>query len=385
MEKEYQEHINSIKKKINSEFLIEIENSENLYKTEKPEKITFKLEEIEEQIKWTKNKSVKEFDKIYLYKKDPRKNEDVNYQKTNRHKETWAVTIDLAKCFDSVPQKLIVKTIPKFIKDPIIKIFITKYYDGGGTGVYQGDPLSQILFAFISHFLLKKIRPHTIHTQMYADDLILIMKGKGIDEIKEKLESQIYPVITKFGLTVNAKKTEITNKLKTIKYLGIWLNKLIHIKKNLEKADGNFNKYIYIYANEKLSNAVRIQLFKAVILPQVLYGLDVFNLLDSDIKKINIWINKKLKKILKLLVGTPTDIIKWETRTEPTSHMILKRKGNFIKKLKSLKLNHLANDLTLPQIKGIDWENMNKKDLKKKIHSNPHKKNPKQNFIFARR
>ncbi|KAJ3446854.1 hypothetical protein M0812_07849 [Anaeramoeba flamelloides] len=82
MEKEYQEHINSIKKEINSEFLIEIENSENLYKTEKPEKITFKLEEIEEQIKRTKNKSVKEFEKIYLYKKDPRKKEDVNYKKT---------------------------------------------------------------------------------------------------------------------------------------------------------------------------------------------------------------------------------------------------------------------------------------------------------------
>ncbi|KAJ3442276.1 hypothetical protein M0812_12010 [Anaeramoeba flamelloides] len=140
---------------------------------------------------------------------------------------------------------------------------------------------------------------------MYADDLILIMKGKGIDEIKEKLESQIYPVITKFGLTVNAKKIEITNKLKTIKYLGIWLNKLIHIKKNLENADGNFNKYIYIYADEKLSNALRIQLFKAVILPQVLYGLDVFNLLDSDIKKIDIWINKKLKKNPKITSGYP--------------------------------------------------------------------------------
>ncbi|KAJ3451119.1 nuclear intron maturase 1 -related [Anaeramoeba flamelloides] len=129
-------------------------------------------------------------------------------KKKKKKNHTWAVTIDLAKCFDSVPHELIVKTAPKFIKDPLIREFILQYYNGNGTGVYQGDPLSPIIFAYISHFILQRIKPHTIHTQMYADDLILIMEGKSLLEIEKLLKTKIYPIITKYGLTVNDDKTE---------------------------------------------------------------------------------------------------------------------------------------------------------------------------------
>ncbi|KAJ3426131.1 RNA-directed DNA polymerase from transposon x-element-like protein-related [Anaeramoeba flamelloides] len=260
--------------------------------------------------------------KNYLYK--------FNEEKKKRKKNhTWAVTIDLAKCFDSVPHELIVKTAPKFIKDPLIREFILQYYNGNGTGVYQGDPLSPIIFAYISHFILQRIKPHTIHTQMYADDLILIMEGKSLLEIEKLLKTKIYPIITKYGLTVNDDKTEkeTEKNLKKIKYLGIWLDKKEHIQKNLDKAKDHFSRYIYIYANDRLSNALKIQLFKAVILPQVLYGLDVFNLTKTDYEKIETWINVKIKNIIKVNIGTPTDIIRWETRTEPTKHMILKKKS----------------------------------------------------------
>ncbi|KAJ6244618.1 hypothetical protein M0813_21204 [Anaeramoeba flamelloides] len=203
---------------------------------------------------------------------------------------------------------------------------------------------------------------------MYADDLILIMEGISKTKIDEQLKSNIYPIIERYGLTVNDTKTEKVTALKEIKYLGIWLNKKEHIKKNLLKAKDNYQKYIYIYANGTLSNALKIQLFKAVILPQVLYGLDIFNLTQTDYNKIDTWVNKRLKKIIKIQRGTPTDILKWETRTEPTSHMILSRKANFIKKLKLLKLDHLTEDLQLDVIDGIDWENMGKKEIKQKLH-----------------
>ncbi|KAJ3438652.1 nuclear intron maturase 1 -related [Anaeramoeba flamelloides] len=473
MEYEYQAHIDSIKKEIIKKFLKEIQETKNFFSNEESSNTYFEKKEIEEQIKWIKNKSVKQFDKIYLYKKDSRKIEDKKYQenystfidtlqrifqnwiknpernnlkyikerdllflhkkgdegitlnyrpisinnalariflklvykRTERSWEhitpaqfgfrkqfdtriavkiflkkfkeekgkrksghTWAVTIDLAKCFDSVPHRLIVETAPKFIKDPLIREFIKQYYAGDGTGVYQGDPLSPIIFAYISHFILQKMQPHAIHTQMYADDLILIMEGISENKIDEQLKSSIYPIIEKYGLTVNDTKTEKVTALKKIKYLGIWLNKKEHIKKNLPKAKDNYQKNIYIYANGTLSNALKIQLFKAVILPQVLYGLDIFNLIQTDYNEIDTWVNKRLKKIIKIQRGTPTDILKWETRTEPTSHMILSRKANFIKKLKLLELDHLAEDLQLDVIEGIDWENMGKKEIKKKIH-----------------
>ncbi|KAJ3447536.1 nuclear intron maturase 1 -related [Anaeramoeba flamelloides] len=379
MEREYKEHIDTIKKKINKKFLKEIENTKPFYETEKkPLKPLnfFEKEEIEGQLKWIKNKSVKQFDKIFLKKFDTRIavknylykfNEEKNKKKKNH---TWAVTIDLAKCFDSVPHELIVKTAPKFIKDPLIREFILQYYNGNGTGVYQGDPLSPIIFAYISHFILQRIKPHTIHTQMYADDLILIMEGKSLLEIEKILKTKIYPIITKYGLTVNDDKTEkeTEKNLKKIKYLGIWLDKKEHIQKNLDKAKDHFSRYIYIYANDRLSNALKIQLFKAVILPQVLYGLDVFNLTKTDYEKIETWINVKIKNIIKVNIGTPTDIIRWETRTEPTKHMILKRKAKFLKKLKKLELEYLNKDLKLDEIEGIDWENMEEKEIKERLH-----------------
>ncbi|KAJ3437265.1 hypothetical protein M0812_17737 [Anaeramoeba flamelloides] len=103
-----------------------------------------------------------------------------NTIKSNNEKEnnkTYIIMIDITKCFDSISFKIIRKTIKKFILNKIINFFLLKYYQGEGLGIFQGDPLSPILFALISHFLLLKIIPLTNHYQMFADDLILIVKG----------------------------------------------------------------------------------------------------------------------------------------------------------------------------------------------------------------
>ncbi|KAJ6235406.1 rho gtpase-activating protein 68f [Anaeramoeba flamelloides] len=55
-----------------------------------------------------------------------------------------------------------------------------------GIGVYQGDPLSPLMFGYISHFLIEEIKYLVHHVQMFADDLILIMEGP-ISEIDKKL------------------------------------------------------------------------------------------------------------------------------------------------------------------------------------------------------
>ncbi|KAJ3434043.1 RNA-directed DNA polymerase from transposon x-element-like protein-related [Anaeramoeba flamelloides] len=80
-----------------------------------------------------------------------------NYQKEKKkNKNCWAITIDLAKCFNSIPHKLIVKTISKFIDDKLIVNFLQSYYAGDGRGVYQGDPLSPIIFCLYYSFHFRK-------------------------------------------------------------------------------------------------------------------------------------------------------------------------------------------------------------------------------------
>ncbi|KAJ3449853.1 hypothetical protein M0812_06013 [Anaeramoeba flamelloides] len=203
---------------------------------------------------------------------------------------------------------------------------------------------------------------------MYADNLILIMESNSEHNIEEYLKINSYPIIEKYGLTVKDLKTEKSTVLKEIKYLGIWHNKKEHILKNLEKAKDNYQKYVYIYANERLSNTLKTQFFKVFILPQVLYDLGIFNLTKTDIKDIDTSINKKLKNTIKIQVCTPTDILKWETRLYTTQPMILKSKANFIKKLRQLNLDHLAEDLKLDEIEDFDWENMGKIEILKKLH-----------------
>jgi len=162
-------------------------------------------------------------------------------KKENPKQKIYCVSIDIAKCFDSVSHELIRISIKKFIKNPIVRNFLIKYYTGNGRGVYQGDPLSPILFGYITHFLIEKIEWLSEHTQMFADDLILIMKG-DIDVIKLKI-SLLYEIIKEFGMTPNKKKTIIQTDISKVKYLGIWLERKIHIIENQKKAQNTFNRY----------------------------------------------------------------------------------------------------------------------------------------------
>ena len=76
---------------------------------------------------------------------------------SKKFNDVFIVTIDIQKCFDSVPHELIRICCKKFIEILETQQFICNYYKGNGRGIYQGDPLSPILFAQISHFIIDKI------------------------------------------------------------------------------------------------------------------------------------------------------------------------------------------------------------------------------------
>ncbi|KAJ6226499.1 RNA-directed DNA polymerase from transposon x-element-like protein-related [Anaeramoeba flamelloides] len=157
-----------------------------------------------------------------------------------KNKEFFVVTIDIKKCFDTISHILVHYALDKYIRNEKIKIWLKNYYKKVGLGVYQGDPLSPLLFGFISHFLIEKIKHLAKHVQMFADDLILIMEGP-ISEIDKKL-ILIFKIIQEFGMNPNTEKTLKSKTLSEIKYLGIWLEKEKHLKKNFEKKkDENIN------------------------------------------------------------------------------------------------------------------------------------------------
>ena len=133
--------------------------------------------------------------------------------------ESWIITIDIAKCYDSVQHILLLESVKRFVDINLIKNFLLEYYCDGEIGLYQGDPISPILFAFLSHFLILKLEPKVYQLQMFADDLIILAFG-NIHEVRAQIRG-LYNIIREFGTKVNAGKTTITKNLREVKYLGI--------------------------------------------------------------------------------------------------------------------------------------------------------------------
>ncbi|KAJ3438220.1 hypothetical protein M0812_17401 [Anaeramoeba flamelloides] len=176
---------------------------------------------------------------------------------------------------------------------------------------------------------------------MFADDLILIMKGSMI-EINYQLQ-KIYKIIKDFGMNPNDDKTKKTLIPKEILYLGIWLDKKTHLKFNFEKVNNNFETILHIFKERNFSNGLKIQFFKAVLHSQILYGLEIFDLTGSDFKKIDIWINKKITESLLINPHSPRLIYKTEAKIDLARTTIYKRKFKLIQKLKILGFDKLIN------------------------------------------
>ncbi|KAJ3438685.1 nuclear intron maturase 1 -related [Anaeramoeba flamelloides] len=141
------------------------------------------------------------------------------YNNVNKKENIDIIKIDIQKFFDSFDHSLIYYSIKKFIKNEIIVEYVLAYYSKEGIGVYQGDPLSPLLFGSIAHFLLEKIKSLALHVQMFVDDPILLMKGSLI-EINFQLQ-KIFTIIKDFGMNPNGDKTKKTLIPKEILYLGI--------------------------------------------------------------------------------------------------------------------------------------------------------------------
>ncbi|KAJ6230523.1 hypothetical protein M0813_06752 [Anaeramoeba flamelloides] len=198
---------------------------------------------------------------------------------------------------------------------------------------------------------------------MFADDLILIMEGP-ISEIDKKL-IKIYNIIKEFGMNPNTKKTLKSKQLSKIKYLGIWLEKKKHLKKNFKKVKVNFKKIKMIFKQQNLANGVKLQMFKAICISQLFYGLVIFNLNQKDFNAIDVWINKKVTKFFKINPHSPRIIYKTEAKINQVRISIYKRRFKLKNKLEILGFENKSKKLKFikKDDENINWKVENLKLL----------------------
>ncbi|KAJ6230574.1 hypothetical protein M0813_06564 [Anaeramoeba flamelloides] len=203
---------------------------------------------------------------------------------------------------------------------------------------------------------------------MFADDLILIIKGNKI-HLNQKLNS-IYEIIIQFGLKPNKEKKVISKDLKKIKYLGIYLDKISHIVYNLKKAKETYSNCKQLFNNNSFNNNLKIRLFKSFILSQLTYGLEIFNYEIKTFNYLNSWINTAITEICKINRNTPILIYKTEFKIENMVISVNKKKFKFKKKLKNLFLFSSEKLIKFNQrtYNKINWNSKDLIELKKEIY-----------------
>ena len=163
----------------------------------------------------------------------------------------YVVDMDLSKCFDTLNHELIIKSVNKRISDGKVLKLIEAFLQSGiledcafyetTIGSPQGGVISPLLMNIYMDKFDQEMKNKNIRIVRYADDILIFAKSKSeagrCKEIATKILEQ------ELKLTVNVKKTHITNIDKGIAYLGFIIKR----------------KYISIQPKriEKLKNRIR--------------------------------------------------------------------------------------------------------------------------------
>lgn len=167
-------------------------------------------------------------------------------------------------------------------------------------GVWQGSCLASTLFNIYINDITK-IEEEMIN--IYADDIMIEVHGKDINEINKKSENimnRINEYCNNNCLKLNFKKCkymkikerkkykdeEITIKIgsnnieevKSYKYLGITIDNKLNWNEHINKLIKKIQKYIPIFYNIRnyTKQQVSIQLYKTLVLSNINYGIQIY-------------------------------------------------------------------------------------------------------------
>lgn len=153
----------------------------------------------------------------------------------NKYELTEVVDMDLSKCFDTLDHEIIMKTVAEQISDGKVLELIRKFLKSGvmnsetyvatEIGSCQGGVISPLLSNIYLNKFDQKMMAKGIRIVRYADDILIFAKDKKTAGDYRTYATKILEKELK--LTVNQKKTKLTNVRDGVEFLGFVIGRKV--------------------------------------------------------------------------------------------------------------------------------------------------------------
>ena len=313
-----------------------------------------------------------------------------------KRKPLIVTSIDYAKAFDSIKRDTIITTLMHYrIHHKIIETIANIYQEDNTeikfgdlhqninitSGIRQGCTGSTTLFKIITYMIISELNSRgtgykddtiKINSLYFADDGLLL--ANNIEDATNNLK-MVMQISREFGLEINKEKSNIIifnmeqqpdtiediKVVNKIKYLGIEIdNKRNYFKTQrqnmLTKARKMANLTYCII--EKSCNKLLIgkTYWKNIILPSILYGTNIINLSEDDIRELQTIEYGVYRSILNAPPYAPNTTLRGEIGASLMKKRIMNGRLNYMKSIQSGRneiLHTILDKLIIEQ--GTKW------------------------------